>query len=92
MKYQSYKFKGTVLKTFSNIGTQQIMQCKITDPHIAPIRVGFANKPTLNNDESYIFLFMKYVTSERAFNALNISMMTNTDKDSVEGFYFPHEK
>ena len=36
---------------------------------------------------------MKFnITSDRAFKALNISIVTSTDKLSVEAFYLPHEK
>lgn len=38
------------------------------------------------------FINFQLFTSDNAFRALNISIITNTDNDKVEGFYFPHEK
>ena len=31
----------------------------------------------------------KELSSDKAFNAFNISMVTNTDKDKVEAFFLP---
>lgn len=49
---------------------------------MANINNGFANIPIFKSEES----------SDRAFKALNISIVTSTDKLSVEAFYLPHEK
>jgi hypothetical protein len=58
------------------------MQCKVIDPQIATIKYGLANNPTLNMEPS----------SDNAFNALNISITTSTERLSVDAFYLPHEK
>lgn len=52
------------------------------DIPIANMRVGFASGPTVN----------KELSSDKAFNELNISMTTRTVSDSVDAFYFPKVK
>lgn len=47
----------------------------------------------LKNPIILIGIKLKFnITSDRAFKALNISIVTSTDKLSVEAFYLPHEK
>jgi len=58
------------------------MQCNRMDPIMAKMRRGLANNPMVRRDES----------SDRALRALNISMMTSTERLSVDAFYLPHEK
>lgn len=55
------------------------MQCKNTEHPIAYIKKGFANKPTFNIEES----------SDKAFIAFNISIITKTVSDNVDAFIFP---
>lgn len=48
-------------------------KCNITEPKTANNKIGFAKIPTFNNE----------LSSDIAFNALNISIITNTVKDKV---------
>jgi len=49
---------------------------------MANMSVGLASGPTVN----------KELSSDKAFNALNISITTRTVNDKVDAFYFPKVK
>lgn len=80
--FQSFKLRGTVLKICSKKGTYNIMQCKDVETIIATHRIGLLNSKVESIDCS----------SLKAFNALNISIITKTVNERVEAFCFPHEK
>lgn len=58
------------------------MQCNMIDIAIATSKYGLANNPITNIDPS----------SDNAFKALNISIMTKTERLRVDAFYLPQEK
>ena len=66
------------------------MQCNTTDSAIATSKYGLANNPITNKDPSYEIKNKN--TSDNAFKALNISIMTKTERLRVDAFYLPHEK
>lgn len=68
-----------VEKTPFKRGIYKIMQWKSIDPIIATIKIGLAKIPIVKILES----------SLRALTALNISIVTRTDKDIVEALAFP---
>lgn len=78
-KIQSLKVKGLMLKILLNRGTYMIIECKSTDEMQAKIKSGLQNNPTLKILES----------SESAFKALSISIITKTDKLRVEALALP---
>jgi len=78
-RIQSFKVKGVILKILLKNGKYRIIECNATDEMQASINRGFENKPTLNILES----------SERAFKAFNISIMTKTERLKVEALAFP---
>jgi len=79
---QSLKFNGTVLNIVSKNGIYKIAQCKTTEIEIAINNHGLAQIPIVNNEES----------SLKAFKALSISIITNTDNDNVLAVYLPTVK
>jgi hypothetical protein len=76
---QSLNDNAVVEKIPFNRGIYKIRQWKRTDPIQATIKIGLAKIPIVKILES----------SLRALIALNISIVTRTDKDIVEALAFP---
>ena len=81
-KNQSFKSSGTVPNTLANTGTYNITQCNKKLENTAYHRYMLLKNPIVTRLEF----------SDIAFNAFNISIITNTVKAKVAGFFFPYMK
>ena len=78
----SFQDNGTIENIAAKLGTYKITKCKPNDTNIAMSKYGLIQGGEVN----------KLASSLSAFNALNISIVTKTDKDNVEAFAFPSLK
>ena len=78
----SLKLNGTMDKIVAKLGTYKITKCNPKETNIAMSKYGLIHGGEVNKLES----------SDKAFKALNISMVTRTDKDNVDALALPSLK
>lgn len=78
----SLKLKGTMEKIVAKLGTYKITKCNPKETNMAMSKYGLIQGGDLNKLES----------SDKAFKALNISMVTRTDNDNVDALALPSLK
>ena len=78
----SFRFSGTMPKTWARKGTYRIKKCSPNDRDMARSSHGFAHGGIVR----------RLPSSERALRELNISMATKTDRERVIAFILPVPK
>jgi len=81
-RHHSWQFKGEIPKIELKTGTYRIIIWLATDPKMARMSQGLIQGGIVINE----------LSSDKALRALNISIMTSTDKLSVDAFTFPFVK